>query len=335
MRSVRANSGCSGSPGPQHGTPEQHPELRDKVHPRILGRGVFQVQEARWLSRKSSGPLPVETGPCSLKPQDTEGFYEEVKSRDHQVIPGQNFTSEFFHGVSFEIVNGTNETLAGIEELPDVGRLWPVHLINIPKPVASADKSAESLKKRQEETSYPDWPNIHPHLLTNVDQAHEMGFDGRDVVIAIIDSGVEYEHPALGGGFGPGFKFEGGWDLVGPDYLPGDSELHPNADPRDCMGHGTHVAGVIGSSEPQHLGVAHKARLRAYKVFGCYDGTGSDIILAAFLQAYEEGADIISGSLGNDNGFAESPIAMVISKIAEAGVLVVTAAGNSGNFGTC
>jgi len=267
---------------------------------------------------------------------DTEGFYEEAKENDHHVIPGQNFTSEFFHGASFEIVNGTNETLAGLEELPSVARLWPVDLVTIPKSVAAAeeDQSSDRLAKRQDRP-YPDWENIHPHLLTNVDRVHEQGYDGSGIIVAIIDSGVDYTHPALGGGFGPGFKFESGWDLVGPNYLPGDSELHPGPDPRDCFGHGTHVAGIVGSSEPEGrpLGVAYNARFRAYKVFGCRDGTGSDIILAAFLQAYEEGADIISASLGNDNGFSESPIAIVITKIAEAGVLVVSAAGNSGELG--
>ncbi|KAH6665289.1 peptidase S8/S53 domain-containing protein [Plectosphaerella plurivora] len=265
---------------------------------------------------------------------DTEGFYEEVKNRDLHLIPGQNFTSELFHGASFDIVNGTNETLASLEEIPDVARLWPVHLMTIPKQPASASNTSEQLTKRQDDAPpYPDWANIHPHLLTNVDKAHELGYDGSGVIIAIVDSGVEYNHPALGGGFGPGFKFESGWDLVGPDYLPGDSNLNPGPDPQDCLGHGTHVAGIVGSSQPEALGVAYNARFRSYKVFGCFDGTGSDIIIAAFLQAYEEGADVISGSLGNDNGFAESPMAIVINKIAEQGVLVVTAAGNSGELG--
>lgn len=250
-------------------------------------------------------------------------------------MPGQNFTSELFHGVSFDIVNGTNETISGLQDLPDVGRLWPVQLVTIPKqPAAAPNKTSGQVAKRQnDDVQWPDWPNIHPHLLTNVDEAHKQGYDGSGVIVAIVDSGVDYNHPALGAGFGPGHKFEGGWDLVGPGYLPGDSQLNPGPDPKDCMGHGTHVAGILGSSQPERLGVAPNARFRSYKVFGCEDGTGTDIIIAAFIQAFEEGADIISGSLGNDNGFAESPMALVIDKIAEKGVLVVTAAGNSGELG--
>jgi subtilisin family serine protease len=74
-----------------------------------------------------------------------------------------------------------------------------------------------------------------------------------------IDTGVDYTHPQLGGGIGPGFKIVGGYDFVGPDY-DGTNKPIPNPDPLDkcnglclspsynfgfpyiCTGHGTHVA---------------------------------------------------------------------------------------------
>ncbi|KAH6683580.1 peptidase S8/S53 domain-containing protein [Plectosphaerella plurivora] len=269
---------------------------------------------------------------------DTEGFYEEVKELNHEVVAHQNFTSELFHGTSFEIVSSKDDTLASLEELPDVARIWPVDLVTIPQIARPEDEDSDAaaealgLGKRQVNPS-PFLEKYYPHILTRVEDAHAQGFNGSGVVVAIVDSGIHYNHYALGGGFGPGYRVEGGWDLVGPDYLPGDSELNPGPDPNDCNGHGTLVAGVIGSSEPKLLGVAPAVQFRSYKVFGCLDGTGSDIVVAAFLRAFEDKPDIISGSLGSDNGFAESPIAMLITRIAEAGVLVVTAAGNSGDQG--
>jgi subtilase family protein len=268
--------------------------------------------------------------------QDTEEFFEKVKELGNSVVPQQNFTSELFHGASFEVVNGTDETLASLEELPDVARIWPVQFITLPKPTSNPDGDGsedEGFAKRQVHPS-PFIEKLYPHLLTRVEDVHAQSLNGSGVVVAVVDTGVNYNHPALGGGFGPGFKVEGGWDLVGPNYLPGDSELNPGPDPIDCAGHGSLVSGIIGSTEPKRVGVAPGATLRSYKVFGCLDGTTSDIVVAAFLMAFEEGADIISGSLGNNNGFAESPLAIIITKMAEQGVLVVTAAGNSGNDGT-
>jgi len=59
---------------------------------------------------------------------------------------------------------------------------------------------------------------------------------GAGVKIAVIDTGIDYTHPALGGGFGPGFKVKGGFDFVDND-----------ADPMDTFGHGTNVSGVIAA----------------------------------------------------------------------------------------
>lgn len=161
---------------------------------------------------------------------------------------------------------------------------------------------------------------------------HQAGHFGEDVVIAIVDSGIDYTHPAFGGGFGPGYRVEAGYDLVGDDYVAG-GEYKPDDDPMDCLGHGTHVAGIAASGDSYLPGVAPKARLRAYKVFGCGDGTYEDTIVAAFLKAYEDGADVINASLGSNRGFPDSPTALIASTIAAAGVLVVFAAGNSGATG--
>ncbi|KAM0278020.1 hypothetical protein ACHAQH_005389 [Verticillium albo-atrum] len=118
---------------------------------------------------------------------------------------------------------------------------------------------------------------------------HDLGYDGRDVTIALVDSGIDYKHPALGGGFGAGFKVESGWDFVGDAYnVDNPSVFFPDADPMDCMGHGTHVAGIIASSNKDLLGVAPQARLRSYKVFGCADGVTEDVIGQALLKAFED-----------------------------------------------
>ncbi|MEM7784928.1 MAG: S8 family serine peptidase [Planctomycetota bacterium] len=89
--------------------------------------------------------------------------------------------------------------------------------------------------------------------------ANDYGLDGSGQTIAVIDSGIAYDHAALGGGFGSGHKVVGGWDFAEND-----------ADPYDdgpAGYHGTHVAGIIGSTDSEYRGVASGADLVALRVF--------------------------------------------------------------------
>ena len=87
---------------------------------------------------------------------------------------------------------------------------------------------------------------------------------GDGVVVGIIDSGIDYMHPALGGGFGAGYKVIGGYDVVNQDD-----------DPMDDHGHGTHVAGIVAAHGDSVIGVAPQSRLMAFKVLTA-DGYGFD-----------------------------------------------------------
>ena len=150
-------------------------------------------------------------------------------------------------------------------------------------------------------------------------------------------TGIDYTHPALGGGFGPKFKVVGGYDFVGDNYDPSTGTVTPDADPFDtCNGHGTHVAGIIGAN-PGNMynvtGVAYEASLRSYRVFGCNMLTDDAIILDALLRAYDEGNDVITLSIGGYSGWSTSTAAVVASRIAKRGRVVTVAAGNEGDFG--
>ena len=67
------------------------------------------------------------------------------------------------------------------------------------------------------------------------------------MTVAVIDTGVDYNNPALGGGFGPGAKVVAGYDFA-------DNSANPDA-PTSSQ-HGTAVAGLIGSDDPSDPGVA-------------------------------------------------------------------------------
>lgn len=107
-----------------------------------------------------------------------------------------------------------------------------------------------------------------PHVMGGVDKLHAQGFTGKGIFVAIVDTGVDYNHPALGGGFGPGFKIAHGYDFVG-DHYNGFNTPAPDNDPySSCQPHGTHVSGIVGANQNpwNFTGVVPDATLGVYRV---------------------------------------------------------------------
>ncbi len=88
----------------------------------------------------------------------------------------------------------------------------------------------------------------------------QFGLTGKGQTVAVIDSGIAWDHVALGKGLGPGYRVVGGWDFTE------ENDANPYDD--GPLGfHGTHVAGIIGSDDPNHTGVAPGVDLVALRVF--------------------------------------------------------------------
>ena len=148
---------------------------------------------------------------------------------------------------------------------------------------------------------------------------------GQGMRVAILDTGVDYTHPDLGGGIGPTYKVITGYDLVNNDY-----------DPMDDNGHGTHVAGIVAASGVV-TGVAPGANLLAYKVLGTSgSGWNSDIIAALERAADPDGdpatddaVHVINMSLGG-LGNPDDPLSQAVDNAVDQDIVVVVAAGNRG-----
>ncbi|RKP08022.1 peptidase S8/S53 domain-containing protein, partial [Thamnocephalis sphaerospora] len=98
------------------------------------------------------------------------------------------------------------------------------------------------------------------------------------VKIGIIDSGIDYKHPDLGGCFGTGCLVAHGYDFVGDAYT-GFNRPQPDSDPMDeCNGHGTHVAGIIASTADYFSSIS---AIGAYRVLGCRGKTNLKVIVSA------------------------------------------------------
>ena len=152
-----------------------------------------------------------------------------------------------------------------------------------------------------------------PFIGTDVIQVN--GADGNGIVIAVIDTGIDYNHPDLLG-WGSDGKVIGGYNFINEGKLPIDTN-----------GHGTQVAGVI-AADGEMTGVAPKAKILAYKVSEDGEGVSSELIIRAIDRAIEDGADIINISLGINK--TNTKIDRAVNKALDQDIFVVTAAGNDG-----
>ncbi|MEM9588542.1 MAG: S8 family serine peptidase [Planctomycetota bacterium] len=158
------------------------------------------------------------------------------------------------------------------------------------------------------------------------------GYTGAGVTVAVVDTGVDLDHPDLvhslyvnpGEIAGNGIDDDGNGyidDVNGYDFADDD----PHAD--DVSGHGTHVAGTIAAANNGFgaTGVAPEATILPVRVLGA-DGSGSTLDVAAGIRyAADLGADIINLSLGG--GYSQA-IESAIEYAKSVGSLIVAAAGN-------
>ncbi|MBX3064429.1 MAG: S8 family serine peptidase [Anaerolineae bacterium] len=201
------------------------------------------------------------------------------------------------------------------------------------------------------------------------------GYTGEGMRIAVIDDGIDYKHADFGGNAsttwnpatGATDKVVAGYDLVGDSYQFGLPQA-PDPDPLTCppsvagdpTHHGTHVAGIAlgygvnADGTTYHgpynastnlgvmkiaPGVAPDATLYAYRVFGCFGSTSSEIVASAIERAVDPNGDgdpsdaveVINMSLGSSYGSGFGVYQEAIDNAVAAGVIVVASAGNSGD----
>jgi subtilisin family serine protease len=178
---------------------------------------------------------------------------------------------------------------------------------------------------------------IHAPEVWRLPSSEGIPLTGSGVRIGILDTGVDYRHPDLGGCFGSDCKVAGGYDFINQDN-----------DPIDDHGHGTHCAAIAagdgtyiddsGTLRPLR-GVAPGATIYSYKVLS-KDGSGmtSGIIRALERCAdpnqdndFSDHLDVCSLSLGGP-GSPDDALSMAVDATSRAGVVVVAAAGNSGSL---
>ncbi|WP_096188791.1 S8 family peptidase [Evansella halocellulosilytica] len=197
--------------------------------------------------------------------------------------------------------------------------LLPVMHLDLSTEQAKGLKNHPQIKFVEEDARAEAFSQTTPWGITRVQapDAHQMGYSGNGVKVAILDTGIDASHPDLQA------NVQGGYSVF--------SDSANNNPFYDGDGHGTHVAGTVAAANNGGgvLGVSHQADLYAVKVLDNNGGGSYSGIAQGIEWSINNDMDIINMSLG---GSAHSSILEAYSNLAyNEGILVVAAAGNSGN----
>lgn len=177
----------------------------------------------------------------------------------------------------------------------------------------------------------------YPHVSqVNAPQVWEQGYTGKNVVVAILDSGINDEHCDLKDHLWQGYADTDG-DGEADDVIHGWNYISNNANIKDDYGHGTHCAGIIcGDGTVGNIaGVAPDATLMTLKIVNRSGGGSPAQMIKGIQFAVENGASILSISSGFKSNqidkAAKENLRRAFEATLESGVIAFVAAGNDGD----
>lgn len=249
------------------------------------------------------------------------------------------------HGISLQVNYQYNTVLNGLEvtlpanKIPELAKLPGVKSIHENKTYYSIPVQDPPTLTASEAT----YDNA-PLDQIGVPEAWAKGLNGEGIKVAVIDTGIDYEHPDLKEAYKGGYdSFEQDNDPYEEPFL--EKENDPYGTGFSGTTHGTHVSGTIAgkaankSSDIVQKGIAYKSDLYVYKVLGRNTKTGrssgsSAQVIDGIERAVKDGMNVINLSLGSDSEKdPNSPDSIAINNAVLSGVVAVIANGNAAQEG--
>jgi type VII secretion-associated serine protease mycosin len=205
----------------------------------------------------------------------------------------------------------TTSTIAALQSQPGVAYAEPDFIFSSPTPVRST-----STRKRHvaAATTDPELSQQWGMMKIGMPKVWQTNAGRVDVIVAVVDTGVDLRHPDLA-----------------PNLVPGYNVLPDASGPDDDHGHGTHVSGIIAAAANNGIGIAGVAphcKIMPVKVLGA-DGKGdTQNIVAGIVWAANHGAKVINMSLGGTGGSRALMEAVQYAQSKD--VVCVAAMGNDG-----
>jgi subtilisin family serine protease len=229
----------------------------------------------------------------------------------------------------------TSEMLHMLSGDPDISLSQPNYIYSSPRPNSKTTMIPQNATNAEDpEILWNIFNNSH-NAGSDANKVWERGITGKGITVAIIDTGVDINHPDLKNNIWNNQKEQdcsngidddqNGYidDCQGWDFGDDDN------DPKGLNFHGTHVAGIVAAEMNNSgvVGVAPDATIMPLKVFPDEGFAQTIDVVNAIEYAWKNDADIISTSLGREDN-CSSIEARAISQAVDAGVSVFTSSGN-------
>lgn len=285
--------------------------LTDSCRVLVLCATIFTLTQVK-ASEISSGGLEYIVESCDILELTAYGF--EVKPLVSYSNP--SFEVQEFFKDYYIVISQDPSCEATLKNLPCVSYIGPNPTvlvdadIEVPSPLGASDDSEQSAYTPNDPLFIYQWDRV----LTGVDGAWLASRGVPDVVVAILDSGVDTSHVDLKENL-----------IRGYDFLDGTYDVN------DRNGHGTRVAGTIAAKIDNNegiAGVAGNASIMPLKIVSDIGYAKRSDLVNAILYSVDNGARVISISLGFEG--PEQAEKKAIEYAVNKGVIIVASAGNEG-----